>query len=813
MSDELTPSNKTNTPDTSADVSQDPATVQKLHQGFCLGNVIVEPDSGIIIRDGARYHLAPKAMEILLFLSSQQCQVVSREDILNFGWGEGGTTSTNVTHVISEIRHALGDHKECPTFIQTIPRRGYRMMLPAEDKPLTSLFNLAEDNEPVARKRKWSLTFSILKSSRLFKASVAYVIFSWVMLQVLSIVLPIFHAPQWALKLSTLLLIICFPVLISFHWFKELRKRRRSVAEQQRRTRFFYQQLAVDSLFVAIVLVVIYFLSTYLIAYIDLEQENESKKLAETIISKPLTNNAIAVMTFRMPPSVNREHDYLVNQIQDEMINIIANKPEFKVASLRATMGIKTNASINDIKDTLGVRYIVEGRAQIIKQQIVVEAQLIDTVSGFQVWGAKIEAQVDQGLDLYQKLSRKVINALHLLLPSHYEPSQSTNIPTKNFEAFDAYLQGKDKLSTSKSIATLVEAIAFLKQAVNADPNFIEASASLCQAYMEAYLLSSEISHYQNGVQVCEMTANVERTSVNSHWSLGKLYLTDGRLMQAEQELRKALSIDPESAPVLITLAGVLEQQKHFTQAEDVYQQALALEPTFWKNYYDYGRFLYNHGKYQQAIEQFKKSVLLKDDVAIVHNALGGTYYLLMDWENASVSWSKAMAIEPTGMLYSNLATSLFFNKQFDDAAELYQQSLKLSPEDDLMWANLGDAYKYSPTQHNRAKPSFEKALSLAKKQEIINPKDLSLQSQIGRYHSELGDCQAANSYRVNILEATVSDPYIYYYLALLSLNCRDIILAEQYLIKSIELGYPKPLILADPQFIAYKEQLSEVFN
>tara|TARA_R110002124_G_C8961682_1_gene514120 strand:+ start:4169 stop:4495 length:327 start_codon:yes stop_codon:yes gene_type:complete len=84
----------------------------ELHQGFQLGSIVIEPDLGVIIRNGQRYHLAPKAMEILLFLSSTNGEIVSREQILSFGWGDNHAAKNNVTHIISEIRHVLDDHKE-----------------------------------------------------------------------------------------------------------------------------------------------------------------------------------------------------------------------------------------------------------------------------------------------------------------------------------------------------------------------------------------------------------------------------------------------------------------------------------------------------------------------------------------------------------------------------------------------------------------------------------------------------------------------------------------------------------------------------
>jgi DNA-binding winged helix-turn-helix (wHTH) protein len=56
----------------------------ELHQGFQLGSLVIELDLGIVIRNGQRYHLAPKAMGVLLYLSSTNGEIVSREKIFTF---------------------------------------------------------------------------------------------------------------------------------------------------------------------------------------------------------------------------------------------------------------------------------------------------------------------------------------------------------------------------------------------------------------------------------------------------------------------------------------------------------------------------------------------------------------------------------------------------------------------------------------------------------------------------------------------------------------------------------------------------------
>lgn len=785
---------------------------QELHQGFAIGNIIVEPDLGVIIRDNERYHLAPKAMEVLIFLASSNCEIVSREQILEFGWGNSTASKTNITHIISEIRHALDDHKECPTFIQTIPRKGYRMMLPTLGKPNNSLFSFTENNHALNNNQvtRWSLSIALLKSSRLFKASATYVVISWILLQVFSIVLPIFNAPNWVTKFITLLLIIGLPVMLGLHWLRDVKNKRLLAQKPSNKKKFIYQQLAVDSIFVLAALAVIYYLSTHLMTFIEDEAVPPQMIQTQIPIAKMVTN-AVAVLSFNN----NTEQpipSYVISGLQEELISMLARKQEFQVSSLRATNSLDDDASIAEIKNRLGVKYILEGTVKVDQQQLIINTVLIDSVSGFQVWSVATAGDLKQFLSIYAELSRKVVNALHLLVPGE-DFSNNNELPTANFEAYDAYLQGKENYRQTKSIKYLMAAEKLFLQALALDPKFILASSALCGTYLELYLLTDDPLEYKKGLDVCELTASYQQASVESYLSLGKLYRINGRYTKAKQNLEMALNISHNNPEVLIALAMVHSDLKNDELATQLYLQAIDVEPTYWQNYYQYGIFLYYSGQYEKAIPQLNKVNILNDKVASAYNALGASYFLLMDIENANIAWSKALAIEPTALTYSNVATSLFFLHQFEDAVKIFQQSVTLTPDDNVVWGNLADALKYSKNQQQESKSAYEKALQLAKNKEQINPNDTDLQSQISRYYSELKQCVSTKSYNKNILTKEIKDPYIYYSLAISFYNCKQLIQAENMIIKAIELGYSIELLLADPQFLYYKEQLMLLLN
>ncbi len=67
-------------------------------------------------------------MESLVFLAGHEGEVVSKRQLVDAVWSSGFVSDNTVVHCINELRNALGDSASSPQFLQTIPRRGYRML-------------------------------------------------------------------------------------------------------------------------------------------------------------------------------------------------------------------------------------------------------------------------------------------------------------------------------------------------------------------------------------------------------------------------------------------------------------------------------------------------------------------------------------------------------------------------------------------------------------------------------------------------------------------------------------------------------------
>jgi DNA-binding winged helix-turn-helix (wHTH) protein len=105
-----------------------------LRRPFRLGAWTVEPSLDRISRDGGEVRLRPRAMDVLVVLALASGRLVGKRELVDEVWRTEFVGDHALTQVIAELRAALGDDARVPSFIETIPRRGYRLV--AEVTPL-----------------------------------------------------------------------------------------------------------------------------------------------------------------------------------------------------------------------------------------------------------------------------------------------------------------------------------------------------------------------------------------------------------------------------------------------------------------------------------------------------------------------------------------------------------------------------------------------------------------------------------------------------------------------------------------------------
>lgn len=102
---------------------------------FLLADWLVQPGLSRISRAGQRVHVRAKIMDLLVYFAQRPDAVLSKDALLDGVWGTTDISESALTRSITELRQALGDDADRPSIIETISKRGYRLIAPVAPVP------------------------------------------------------------------------------------------------------------------------------------------------------------------------------------------------------------------------------------------------------------------------------------------------------------------------------------------------------------------------------------------------------------------------------------------------------------------------------------------------------------------------------------------------------------------------------------------------------------------------------------------------------------------------------------------------------
>ena len=97
-----------------------------------VGDWEIAPELNQISRAGESARLEPKAIGLLVFLAQRAGEVVSREELLTALWPGVVVGDNALTQAVTKLRRALGDTARKPAYIESISKRGYRLIAAVE---------------------------------------------------------------------------------------------------------------------------------------------------------------------------------------------------------------------------------------------------------------------------------------------------------------------------------------------------------------------------------------------------------------------------------------------------------------------------------------------------------------------------------------------------------------------------------------------------------------------------------------------------------------------------------------------------------
>ncbi|MGA8202924.1 MAG: tetratricopeptide repeat protein, partial [Woeseiaceae bacterium] len=657
-----------------------------LLQGFYLGDLLVEPLQGRITGRAISAHLPPKAVEVLLCLASEPGQLVTREVLSVSVWGSGQGSPEALSRAVSEIRQALDDHADEPRYIQTLPRRGYRLIVTPEpvDTGTASVVIGSGSRAHIG-------LIENLRQRGVLETGLAYLVLGWLLIQVADIVFGRLDLPDWVGTFVIFLVMAGFPIALVLSWFLEFRDGRTVVMDQfsprdRLRRRFSRTYVSViGGLAIAAVFVFAYDRT------VGLPRSHTPDATGDASLLPPVLDNSIAVLPF-LNIDGSDDTSVFANGLVDDVISRLSRVPGLRVASRGDAFTLEPNSASRKVRERLRVARYLEGSVQITGNQMRVTVQLIDSADGFHVLSRSFDrARADYFALRDEITALTVANVRVALPPATREAPPQSGSAHESLDAYVLYRRGIDASRLPRTSDTSESALGWFDAALKVDPDYAAAYAGKCTVFVQAYTDTKEDTYIGRAEDACSTALELNPNLDIVHTALGDLDYTLGRYADAESHYVQALTTYPNSVAALTGLGETYLLQQKFDEAEARFRQAIELHPGNWSAYNKLGYFLYRLGRYREAAEQYARVVALDRDNMTGYSNLGTAYMLDGEFRAAAETLERAAVIQPNANTLSNLGLVYYYLGRNDDAVAVLRRAVDLVPGDHLNWSNLGD--------------------------------------------------------------------------------------------------------------------------
>ena len=176
---------------------------------------------------------------------------------------------------------------------------------------------------------------------------------------------------------------------------------------------------------------------------------------------------------------------------------------------------------------------------------------------------------------------------------------------------------------------------------------------------------------------------------------------------------------------------GMLEE------AIDAFKKCILLKPDYIDTYINIGVAFKNQGKLDEAIEAYKKCILLKPDYAEAYSNMGNALKEQGRLDEAIKAYKKCISLKPDyAEAYSHMGAALNVQGKLDEAIETLKKAILLKPDYIDAYINIGVAFKY--------KNKFEEAIKAYYKCLTLKPDNAEVYSNMGTVFKEQGKLEEA---------------------------------------------------------------------
>jgi TolB-like protein/Tfp pilus assembly protein PilF len=522
--------------------------------------------------------------------------------------------------------------------------------------------------------------FKELKRRNVIRVAMAYLVAAWLIIQVAETILPAYGMGGAAIRLVVTILAVAFIPVLAFSWAFEITteglKREVDVVRESSISRFSAKRLdRMIMLLLALALGYFAFDKFVLDPVEDVQiaesarHEGRSEALTESYGDK-----SIAVLPF-VNMSDDEANEYFSDGISEELLNLLAKIPELRVISRSSAFSFKgKDVAIPAIAKQLNVAHVLEGSVRKAGKQVRITAQLIDTGSDSHLWSESYDRELTAGnvFAIQAQIAGSISAALNTVLAKE-DRTRLGQAPTQNLEAYEAYLLGKQRLST-RTRAELLEASGYFEKASSLDPKYVLAYVGLADANLllgnYGYIALSRALAVVEPALSTALSLDDQLGAV--HTSMGLSRTLKGDSFGAEAAYKRAIALDPNNAQSYHWYGDLL--LNGFGQPEaalPLLQKARELDPLSPVINATIGEAFSNVGNFREAMAFYFKAVEIEPEFSAAYNVIGMAFLALNDVAEAEYWINRGVSVAP-GEILTNQSRVVLFRYRGEEERALH---------------------------------------------------------------------------------------------------------------------------------------------
>ena len=490
--------------------------------------------------------------------------------------------------------------------------------------------------------------FSELKRRNVFKVTIAYIVMAWLVMQVADVILNNVGAPNWVFHVILLLLGIGLLFAIFFAWAFELTpegiKKEKEIDRTQSITHITARKL--NFLIIVVMAVALGYFAYYKFvlsvsreaAMVEAITQAGSEKVTaeqEVVIEN---DKSIAVLPF-VNMSDDDANEYFSDGISEELLNLLAKIPEFRVISRSSAFSYKgKDFKIADVGRELNVSYVLEGSVRKAGNKVRITAQLIEVDSDTHQWSDTYDRTLDDIFNVQDEIASRVASALELTLLGQTQSERKVDPEIYALWLKALYFlnqRGEDNYRKSEEV---------LLQAIELQPDYANAWELLAMTYyaqMRENYRAREEGHALV-MRAIDRAMSLEPNQGTTQGAFGFLKKNlDWDWDTAQSALAKAHQLDPSTNVIRIWRGSLAQTLGHVDEAIETYKQAMANDPLNMSAYSALGYCYQKARRFDDAIAVFEKQIALKPDYYWAYFNLGRSHLFKGNAERALVEIQK----------------------------------------------------------------------------------------------------------------------------------------------------------------------------